>query len=331
MGTQTSCISHPANQRLVVLREDYLKLCDGNHCAAALLNLFEHGHNYKLANQKDALHHNDVSERHGERGTQDTSLLQFYNQQELEDGLLKLYKRMVIRKGLDVLLKKGFVSVHKNPNPRYHFDQTHYFRFHPEVVQPQLIEIFDEPKMAHRRAENSSSSAKNGSWSAKNSSTRTLITSQITDLDPPSSPSGKTPPAEHKVIAAESKVSVQQVLDHLNVTTGKHFREPGEIPGCLRRSYTVGECLLVIDWWKAVKTVEDPDQLKYFDQDTPFRQSKFAKYLASAEAWDQDGRPIPLGTRLSTKGLKTIATAARIVEDIEHGNTGQSTFLRRLK
>lgn len=115
-----------------------------------------------------------------------------------------------------------------------------------------------------------------------------------------------------------TKASVDAVLEHLNLTTGKHFREPGEIPGCLSRGYSVPECLVVIDWWQGIKTVEDPEQLKYFDQDTPFRKSKFAKYLAAAEVWDRDGRPIPLMHRLGEKEARSARASLRILENPSH-------------
>jgi hypothetical protein len=208
MATETSCISHPARQRLVVLREDYLALCGGNHCAAALLNFFEHGHNWKLASQRQALHANEVAERHGDPGMQDTSLLQFQNEDGLEEGLLGLYNRRTIRKAIEVLVSKGFVSIHKNPNSRYHFDKTHYFRFHPETVQPQLIEIFDEELFPHRQGKNASPSGKNTSRRGKNSSTRSLdSSSQITDLDLQSPPIG--PPLGGKRARRDGKVAPQ--------------------------------------------------------------------------------------------------------------------------
>jgi hypothetical protein len=329
MATETSCISHPARQRLVVLREDYLALCEGNHCAAALLNFFEHGHNRKLANQRDALHANEVAERHGEPGRQTTSLLQFHTQDGLEQGLLGLYQRSAIRKGLDFLVRQGCISIHKNPNPRYHFDKTHYFLFHPEVVQPQLIEMFDESFFSHGQEQNNSPSEEKLSPSEEKLSTRSEITPEITDRDPeipPVSPQGEMPllvpvPLKksrgHNMVLT-GKVESQRVLTHLNIATGKHFREPGEITGCLKRDYTVGQLILVIDWWKEVKTVSNPDQLDYFDQETPFRKSKFPKYLAAAEVWDREGRPMPIMHRLGEKEARTARTTLRILESERH-------------
>ena len=175
----TSCISHPARQRLVILREDYLLLCEGDHCAAALLNFFEHGHNSKLAHQPDAIHANEVAERHGDPASQSTSLLQFHTQSDLESHLLRLYQRSAIRKALTMLTAKGFISTHQNPNPRYRFDKTHYFLFHPEVVQPQLIDLFDESFSSHRREKKHSPSEEKLSRGEEKLSTRSEIPSEI--------------------------------------------------------------------------------------------------------------------------------------------------------
>lgn len=180
---RSSCIAWSKDEPLILIRQSQLKLCDGNHCAAALLSFFEFWHNNRLANKEQAEHANRVAEQHGEDGKQDTSLLVFKNEDALEKGLLGLYGRKTIRVALELIVSKGFISVHKNPNSRYHFDKTHYFLFHPEVVSSQLIEISDEVKIPCREGVITSSSGKNASPCGKNAATREEITSEITDRD----------------------------------------------------------------------------------------------------------------------------------------------------
>src|SRR5262245_29285861 len=106
---RSSCISYPEKERLILVRESQLQLCNGNHCAAALLSFFEHWHNYKLGQQSQAIHANQVAEQHGEVGMQDVTLLQHHREEELEAGLLGLYGRKSIRQAVTLLIQKGYL------------------------------------------------------------------------------------------------------------------------------------------------------------------------------------------------------------------------------
>lgn len=81
----------------------------------------------------------------------------------------------------------------------------------------------------------------------------------------------------------------QEVLAYLNAKTGRRYRDHAFILARLRRTATVEECRLVIDWWQAVKVPQSPDQAQYFDNVTPFRPGNFDKYRAAAEAWQARG------------------------------------------
>jgi len=82
----------------------------------------------------------------------------------------------------------------------------------------------------------------------------------------------------------------KDVLAYLNQVTGRRYRDTEYILARLRRTGTVADCRLVIDWWQAVKVVENPDQARFFDNVTPFRPSHFDKYRAAAEEWHARGR-----------------------------------------
>ncbi|MCR9192823.1 MAG: hypothetical protein NXI01_09265 [Gammaproteobacteria bacterium] len=57
----------------------------------------------------------------------------FFTTDDLADGILNLYGKNAINKALQLLEELQVISVHKNPNPRYHFDKTKYFIFYPET------------------------------------------------------------------------------------------------------------------------------------------------------------------------------------------------------
>jgi hypothetical protein len=129
----SSCIRHPANEPLVIVRKWQLIACEDNACAAALLSFLEHRYNIKLEQRRKAIEANDVAEMHGEARTQNENLWQWYTEEELEAGIF-IYKRTSIRAALALLEKKGFITISNNPNPRYKFDKTRFFIFHADKV-----------------------------------------------------------------------------------------------------------------------------------------------------------------------------------------------------
>ena len=137
-----SCIRHPEKERLLVIREWQLEACkneDGksNACAAALLSFFEYWHNIKLEQAGQARMANKVSRQHGEPESQNESLWQWHTEEELEHGIM-IYKRSTIREAVRFLAGKGFITVSDNPNPKYRFDRTKHFLFHPDTVNAWL-------------------------------------------------------------------------------------------------------------------------------------------------------------------------------------------------
>jgi hypothetical protein len=130
----SSCISHPASDPLVLIRSWQVEFCQGNTTAAALMSLLEYWHNIKLAMAAKAIAANDIAEQGGDDRQQDETLLQFHTEENLVEGLLGLAKRDSIRKAVRWLEAKGVVTIHRNPNPKYSFDRTKYFRFRPEIL-----------------------------------------------------------------------------------------------------------------------------------------------------------------------------------------------------
>lgn len=131
---RTSCISHPDGERLILIRKWQLDACKNDACAVALLNLFEYWHNIKLEHHSQVKSHNNVAQRHGDKGAQLETLLQWHTTEQLDDSLLNIFTKRRLQTAIDVLKSLKFISVHRNPNPRYAFDKTKHFLFHPEEV-----------------------------------------------------------------------------------------------------------------------------------------------------------------------------------------------------
>ncbi|MFX5517690.1 hypothetical protein ABTD52_18260, partial [Acinetobacter baumannii] len=75
----------------------------------------------------------NVAQRHGDGRSQDESYYQFHTYADLKKRLLDSYSEKSIAQAIKYLESLDFFSTHKNPNPRYSFDKTTFYLFHPEV------------------------------------------------------------------------------------------------------------------------------------------------------------------------------------------------------
>lgn len=161
----SSCISHPEREKLVIIRQWQIEFCEGNSCAAALMSFFEYWHNVKLDQSEKNTQFNNVAELHGDKRSQDEGLWQFHNEKQLEEGIL-IYKRDTINKAIDLLVSKQVLLVSRNPNPHYKFDKTRWFLFRPEIIKNWMKERANSENSPSSK--NPSSSSKNPSRSRKN-------------------------------------------------------------------------------------------------------------------------------------------------------------------
>ena len=145
---KSSCIQHPAAQRLILIREWQVAFCQGDHCAAALLSFFEHGHNIKLDRCRQTSALNTLATRAGFPTAQEESLDQCHTAEQLQAGLLHLYGEKKIRQARQSLITKGVITEHTHPSPRLTFDKTLFFRFHPKVINAWLATYSPPPAPA---------------------------------------------------------------------------------------------------------------------------------------------------------------------------------------
>ena len=136
---ETTCINHPTNEPFIEIREWQMEFCNNNKVQAALLSFFEYWHNIKLEMSIKNKKSNEIAKRHHDMDNkQDSSLLQFHTEKELENGIMLIGKKSKISKALIQLEKDGVIIITKNPNQRYKFDNTRYFLFQPEIINDWL-------------------------------------------------------------------------------------------------------------------------------------------------------------------------------------------------
>ncbi len=227
---KTTCLNHPVQEKLIIIREWQLNFCGGDACEAALISFFEYWHNIKLEQRQKNKKANDIAELHGDSRSQDESLLQFHTEEDLEKGIL-IFKKDKIRTGIKNLQNKGVITVTKNPNPKYTFDRTKFFLFNPRVCNEWLKKYYLESNEGRKKACQNTmpdqrkivdASPKNPSPSPKNrGSIITEITTEITNnnnthidnnINTPEAQNGNSP---HVCVSSSASPSSEYVVNSL--------------------------------------------------------------------------------------------------------------------
>lgn len=129
---RTGCISHPANERLLIIREWQVEFCKGDRVAAALLSFFEYWHSIKLA----------INER------REASLYQHHTESQLIEGIFGIGKKDTIRRAINFLESTKCITIHSNPDPspKAKLDRKRFFLLHPEVLTQYIFERSTESR-----------------------------------------------------------------------------------------------------------------------------------------------------------------------------------------
>ena len=133
-----TCITHIANDEILVVRKSF-EAITGSRSAGILLSYLVYWHDIKLAQNVKNKRMNEVAVQHGEEGEQDVSQLQYHSLEEVRVqcmGLLSQKATVLARK---VLVEKGFVTEHLNPQKKYRFDKTIFYQVHPKMINKALL------------------------------------------------------------------------------------------------------------------------------------------------------------------------------------------------
>lgn len=234
---RSSCIRHPENEPLIIVRQWQIEFCEGNRTAAALLSFFEYWHSIKIEQSPKAARQNEIAEMHGEEGSQDTSLWQFHTEEQLEAGIL-LFKRTAIGESINLLVEKGAIQIGRNPNPRFKFDRTRWFLFNPGVINAWLdrrsLPIVPSSKSDGSSTKSDGRSTGNVGRSTGNDATITETTTETnkettTEIDP-------DPPAQSTQATARedsAKIKAYREAQHRSLFPVKEKRsaeDPANAP-----------------------------------------------------------------------------------------------------
>lgn len=186
--TKTHCITHPGGAELVMIREEYFAICDKNHCAAALLNVFEYWTDIKIGQREQAEAENEIAQA-GNASPIESDLWIYKSIPDLRKELLGLFGVSKIGKALDLLTAKGFID--SRNNPKYGWDRTLQYEFKIENVQKAIQAL----KITHGSVKKKVSKAsKTTHRSVKNNAAIPETTTQTTtegNATPSKAPTGR--------------------------------------------------------------------------------------------------------------------------------------------
>jgi hypothetical protein len=129
----TSSVQRLANDQYVTIRASYVKICNGNPVAAALISFFETWHNYKLKQIADW-------QKMGNK-KDSPNTWQHHTGKELEQGIMGIGKRHSIDQAKQQLASMGVIVIGRNPDYKFAFDATLHYQFQPDVVTSLLAYV----------------------------------------------------------------------------------------------------------------------------------------------------------------------------------------------
>ena len=250
----SSCISHPQGSRFIQIHAWQIQFCRENHCAALILSFFSNWHDWKIKNDQYYSKFNDIAELHGDGRPHNQNAYLFFTMEDLIQGCLGFYGKNAINEALQLLCSLEVISIHKNPNPRYHFDKTKYFQFYPSVCNQwivknypakdsytnkstQVLESSGASKQANRASENKQSSDEIGQPTFEIGKAITNTTSNTTENNNQSININKISEDPKQSMDGEVRLIIEKLIQQ-GLST-KHLKYPDTIK-TMQRLYESG-------------------------------------------------------------------------------------------
>jgi hypothetical protein len=280
---KTSCLRHPESSIYLQLHSWMFKLCQDNQCAALLLAYFSGWHDWKLEHDQYYKRFNDIAETHGDGRPHIENAYLFFTNEELIAGIMGLYGKKAINEALDFLVSLGVISIHNNPNPRYHFDKTKYFRFYADVcnawiaenypvsnhhkIKSQPIDSTDRVKLPYGKGEKDRVPAKNTRSAGESNRAITNTTNYITNKDQSITTSDHVDHFVKKETPSNHKWGEIQTIVDVLISIGMHPKrlDHPDVSKTLQDLYDAGATpsMFCDAYLKAVKTAPNGFGINY--------------------------------------------------------------------
>jgi len=144
---KSSCVNHPPEQMIAILRQDYLEICQSAgkgrrpYCAAMLLNMFEHWQNVKLGAIEDFERQpEDKTEKY-----QPTKWIYFTESAMAQEQLLGMFGVSMVSECIDWLVEQEYILTRSNP--KYGYDRTKQFTLNINKIRNELSNISEKQRM----------------------------------------------------------------------------------------------------------------------------------------------------------------------------------------
>lgn len=142
---KSSCVNHPSEQMIAILRQDYLEICHGAgkgrrpYCAAMLLNMFEHWQNVKFGAIED------FNRQPEEVKYQPTKWIYFTEVAMAQEQLLGMFGVSMVSECIDWLVEVEFILTRRNPKKGY--DRTKQFTMNLNKIHAVLQTVTEKQRM----------------------------------------------------------------------------------------------------------------------------------------------------------------------------------------
>ena len=146
---KSSCVSHPSEQMIAILRQDYLEICRGAgkgrraYCAAMLLNMFEHWQNAKFRAIEDFKR--QPEEDSYKAKYQPTKWIYFTEIAMAQEQLLGMFGVSMVSECIDWLVEQEFILTRRNPKKGY--DRTKQFALSLDNIHTELQTVTEKQRM----------------------------------------------------------------------------------------------------------------------------------------------------------------------------------------
>lgn len=138
----------PSFGKVVVVREDFMRVCEGQRESAVLLSILVYWTEVKVGMLNQIGHENEAREKEGLQPIDPDGLWIWKSYDDFIGESLGMLTRYSLKKAISHLKKLGILEVRKNP--RYNWDRTNQYRINLQTLINELKKVHESLE-AHDR------------------------------------------------------------------------------------------------------------------------------------------------------------------------------------